>query len=469
MTKKIYDIMPPKDLPSKAGESKIIKKPEGDSGVLPIKIVKEPVLQDLNVMPSSNDLQNKGIDNLVNTQKHKTEKLNKEPKQKTKKKLSFKVWLGIIAGVLLLIICVYFYFSLQKADIVIYPKTDVLSFNGKITVDKSINAIDQDNSLIPAKIFESDQDLWQDFPATGTSKNEGKASGTIKVYNKLNPASPFILKSGTHFLSDSGKYFVTLKMITVPAATFKGSKLVLGSVSVQVVAEKPGKDSNIDASKFSIPKLSGTAYYYNIYGESTVSMSGGYSGQVKQVTDNDLSDAKNSLSKKVLDLALSDLKSKVPSDYVLFDNAISNNVIEAFSPVKSGATVDSFNYQVKVKAQALAFKRQDIEKFARSKISSNLSQKTILDESFKINFTPDSIDLNVGKIILNSDFSARIYQPIDTNDLLSLIKEKSALEIKSVIDSRLQGQIDKEIINFWPFWTTSAPSDASKIKVELKF
>jgi hypothetical protein len=278
-----------------------------------------------------------------------------------------------------------------------------------------------------------------------------------------------VLKSGTHLLSDSGKYFVTSQMVTIPAATTKSGKLTAGSVSVKVTAEEAGKHSNIGASKFSIPKLAGTVYYYSIYADSSVPMSGGYSGEVKKVTDTDLANAKNILSKKVLEMAEKSLREKVTSDYVLFDNAISNNVQEAFSPVKSGATVDNFNYQVKVKATALAFLRQDIEKFAKEKISSNLSQKSLLNQSFKINFNPVLVDLSSGKMTLDSDFSARIYQPINTGDLTSLFVDKNKSEIKNILDSRLQGQIEKEEINFWPFWTVSAPSNGSKIKVDLKF
>lgn len=441
MAKKIYDILPPQAEPKK-----IIKKKDADSGVLPIKMIK-----------------------LVE-QKLPEVKVDVPPKrEKVTRKISWKVLVVGIIVLAILIICIYFYFSLQRATVIIWPKTDVLTFSGKVTADKSMNSIDLPNSKIPAQVFESDQDLWQDFPATGTATNSGKASGTIKVYNKLNPVQPFILKSGSHFLSDSGKYFVTSKMVTIPSATFKSGKLVPGSVSAQVTAEEAGKDSNISASKFSVPKLAGTNYYYAIYAESSTSMSGGYSGQVKQVTSADLAGAKDELSKKVLDLALLNIKKKIPQDYVLFDNAVSNNVTEAFSPVKSGAIVDNFNYQVKVKAQAVAFKRADIEKFAKDKLTSNLSNKSILDSSFKIDFTPDSLDISSGKVILNSNFSSRIYQPVAVDELLPIVKEKNSTEIKNILESRLSGQLEKEQVIFWPFWTSTVPSDDAKVKVELKF
>lgn len=451
MGKKIYDIIPPKE------ETKKVEKKNEDSGVLPVKIIKEPVFETKAVFAS------------MPLPPEKIQKPEKATAQKDKKHLGWRAWLGICAGILVLIACVHFYFSLQNVEIIIWPKTEVLSFSGKVTADKSVEKIDLEKGSLPAKIFESVQDLWQDFEATGVAKNEGNASGTIKIYNKLSPASPFILKSGTHFLSDSGKYFVTSKMVTIPAASTKSGKLVPGSINVTVIAKEAGKDSNIGASKFSIPKLAGTEYYYSIYAESSSAMSGGYSGQVKQVTDKDLSGAKEILTKKVSDMAAEDIKNKVPSEYVLFNSAVSVNVTEAFSPVKSGAIVDNFNYQVKVKATALAFLRSDIEKFAKDKISTNLLSKTILEKSFKVDFVPESVDLNSGKMVLKSDFSARIYQPIDTGGLVPLVKEKNGSEISDIIDSRFKDQVEKKEINFWPFWTAFAPSDAGKIKVNLKF
>src|SRR3989344_90610 len=50
----------------------------------------------------------------------------------------------VTAGVcfLVLIVCGYFYFKLQRADIELLMKTELISFNGKITADKRQTSTD---------------------------------------------------------------------------------------------------------------------------------------------------------------------------------------------------------------------------------------------------------------------------------------------------------------------------------------
>jgi hypothetical protein len=460
MTKKIYDIMPPKE------ELKMIDKPEKNSGILPVKIIDEPKAFSASDFSQNSAFQKSDGKNLKDN-KIKSDNLSLLPKKKIN--FSFKKILLVFCGIFVLMLLGYLYFSMQKAEIAIWPKTELLSTNNKITADTSVAQVDLENKKIPLELFKIEKDLWQDFPSTGIAQSSGKASGTIKIYNRLNPSSAFTLKSGTHFLSDSGKYFVTSMSVTIPASTFKNGKITPGSISVKVTAEEAGKDYNIEASKFSIPKLVGTNYYYSIDAESTNPMTGGYSSDVKQVTESDLNNAKNELSKKVLSEVALSLREKISSDYVLFDNAISSIVTETFTPVKVGATVENFSYQVKVKAAALAFKRQDIEKFAKESILALAFEKSILEKSFKLDFTPDSVDLNSGTMILNLDSSSKVYQSINTNDFISLLMQKNKLEVKDIIINRLVNQTERLDVTFWPFWTKKVPTNKDKIKIELKF
>ncbi len=474
--------MPPKE------EPKFIAKPEKNSGVLAVKVKKEPksvitsnLNQDNNISESEFEIIKKAENKsqlFTETTKESHDSLqvsnneirdNNSNSKKIKLNFLFKKLLLISCGVFVVVLVGYLYFNLQKAEIVIWPKTETQSFSAKIIANNSTSQIDIDNKKIPAEIFTVEKDLWQDFASTGSGQNSGKASGTIKIYNKLNPPSSFTLKSGTHFLSDSGKYFVTSEKVTIPAGTLKNGKITPGSIAVKVIAEDFGKDYNIEASKFSIPKLVGTNYYYSIYAESTNSMTGGFLSDVKKVTEQDLANAKKELSDKVLAEAEATLRQKISSDYVLFDNAILKKITETFSPVKVGAVVDNFSYQVKVKADALVFKRQDIEKFTKDNITSQSPGKSILEKSFKLDFIPESVDLNSGSMIIALDSSLKTYQPVVIDDLLELLTQKNKLEVKDIILSRLPNQVERLDVFLKPFWTQKVPNNKDKIKIELKF
>ncbi len=437
MSKKIYDIKPPK----------IAKKIENT-----IKEFSSPV---------------------VSSKKEKKSLINNSTiKKETKRKrtLFTKRNILIAFAALVLVVGIYLYNSLQKATIEISPVMQNLSFQEKITADKSVKSIDTSFKVIPADYIEMEKDGQQEFPSTGTSSTDSKATGSITIYNKYNPATSVTLLKGSHFLSDSGKYFVTLDKVTIPAAKYQSGKLVSGLITVKVQAEAVGPDYNIGPSKFSIPKLSGTAYYYSIWAESNQKMVGGSTGKVKKVTKDDIDSAKESLTNKLFDDAKNSIKSSLSKDDILFDDSISKTVITSSSSDQANSTVDSFNETAKVKVSALVFKKSDLNEFVKNDISSKLKEgEQFLLESLKIDYSSEAVDLQKGTEIIDLTMSYKIYHSIDQDSLLDSFRGRSSSEIKDIIDKSYAGSISEVKVSLWPFWVTKAPNDKNKIKIKLNF
>ncbi|MEI7425132.1 MAG: hypothetical protein WCK10_03375, partial [Candidatus Staskawiczbacteria bacterium] len=407
---------------------------------------------------------NKKAEILVETKIKKNQDVIKNYRQ--------SIWFPILAVVcvIVLMLCVYLFIKLPKAEITIWPKIETLSFQKTITADKSSTIVDSGNMVIPAQYFEATKTNSQDFPATGSATNDGKASGTITVYNKCDPATPLTLSKGAHFLSDSGKSFSYLKKIIIPAATKKSGKTTPGSIQLKVEADESGTSYNIAPAAFSIPKLNGTIYYSCIYATSDDAMIGGYTGNVKKVTEDDISGAKDVLTKKTSLDAMADLKAQISDDYILIDKAVSTDIVSALTKTKSGTIADNFNYEVKITASALVFKKSDLEQLAKNYIISQLSDgKTILDSNFKIDYSANVIDISSGKMTLNLDFSSGIYQDIDKNSVsLSLLGENES-QISQTLNSRLGGTVVKIETKFWPFWVTKVPNNQGVVNVKLEF
>jgi len=388
------------------------------------------------------------------------------------KKEGHSIWWSVLISILviILVIGVYLFFKLPKADITIWPKVDILSFKQTITADKSAESVNLENTIIPAQYFQATKKNSQDFPATGNASDEGRASGTITIYNKYDPSTPFNFKAGTHFMSDSGKLFVALQKIVIPAVQKSGGKIIPGTVEVKIQAVEGGSDYNIAPSNFSIPGLKGTAYYYSVNATSTSAMTGGYAGKVKKVTDDDIQGAKDILAKKTTSDAISDLKNQIPSDYILLDNAVLSDITNASTETKPGTVVENFNYQVTVEASALAFKKSDLDQFVKDYIISQMPDgKTLLDNNLKLDYSADTVDVSGGKTTLNLDFSSGVYQNIDKNSLELSILGENTDQIKATINDRLGDQVSKIKINFWPFWVTSVPNKQNAVNIELKF
>ena len=380
------------------------------------------------------------------------------------------VWISVAGAAALVLVCGVLFFKLPKADVEIWPKTEVLSFEQSITAEKSSTSVDIDESLMPVQYYEVSKTDSQEFQATGNASDEGKASGTITIYNKYDPPTSVTLKNGTHFMSDSGKLFIILQKVVIPAAKKSGSKITPGSVTVKVQAVEGGEGYNIAPSTFSVPGLKGTAYYYSISAESTKDMSGGYAGKIRKVTDDDIQGAKDAMVKKVSDQAKEELKSQIPQGYILIDDAISTKTSDASTATKSGTVAENFTYQATVKASGLAFKKSDLDQFAKDYIVSQMPEgQAMLDSSFKIDYSIESVDISGGKMVLNLTFSSSIYKNVDKNSLAVSLMGKSAGQMSEILKANMGDGLSDVKVKLWPFWVSKSPNSQKNVNIELKF
>ena len=121
-------------------------------------------------------------------------------------------------------------------------------------------------------------------------------------------------------------------------------------------------------------------------------------------------------------------------------------------------------------SRALIFKKSDIDKFAKDYVVFQMpDSKTLLEKSYSISYNSKSVDIQGGKIILDLDFSYKIYQNIDKNSLISSFGGMTASQINDSINNNFGDQVSKVKVNLWPFWVTKAPRSQKIINVELKF
>jgi len=100
-------------------------------------------------------------------------------------------------------------------------------------------------------------------------------------------------------------------------------------------------------------------------------MEGG--GESVKVTEEDLEDAKDSLSQKAISQSKSLLVSEVEksANSIIVEDLIESEIID-FSPLAEvEQEVDSFTAQSKAKSKTITFKEKDLERFAPSFLSEN--------------------------------------------------------------------------------------------------
>jgi hypothetical protein len=386
------------------------------------------------------------------------------------KKPYFPLWLKITLT-LGLVFGAIIWLSLQsKLTLYLKPQTELVKFQQTLEVNISQNEVDFQKKIIPGRFFTQEKEKWQTFQATGQDFEEGKAQGIIRVYNVHTPPTPITLRAKTRFLSsEGGKIFRAPQKIYLPAAKIKNGKVIPSSVEVKVVAQEAGEDYNIGPSKFSVPGLAGTPFYYTIWAESESNMEGGFKREVKKVTSEDIENAKRVLKEKLWELAKNSLESEISGDFVLNEKAIFEEDSQISCLVEQEAHLSEFNCQGKIKLKGLGFRVSDLKEFATQFVLNKISSsKELYGDSLNLNFSIKSLIPEQGKMIIDLEIQAEIYNKIPQELFLSQIKGKSQTEIEKIVFENYP-QIEKVKFKFWPFWIKIAPKNLDRIKIELTF
>lgn len=403
------------------------------------------------------------------------EKLKKEKAKETslQKKPEFKfplfrIWLKksfLLLPLVLIVAGIVAYFNFSKVEIEIWPEMEVVTFETKLTVDKEIENINFSANSIPGTIFEEEKTFSQEFPSTGKKLIEKKAEGTIRVFNDSQREQ--ILVAQTRFQPPLEKFLAPLETGENP--WFRAEERVVvpakGYKDVRVVADAPGEKYNIEPSTFSVPGLAGTPQYTFIYGKSFESMKDGLKKEVPEVIEDDLKKAEELLKERANKEIIDVLKNKIPAGFLIIEEAIKTEILEANSLAQAGAELEKFIFQVKTKVKTLSFKKEDLENFSKEFIISKIPVDKKLDQkSQKLNYLPEMIDLETGKIFLSLNLEAKIYSTINENSLKEGLAGKSLTETQYFLQN--QPGINRVKVKFFPFWLKRVPENLEKIGIK---
>jgi len=395
------------------------------------------------------------LDNSLSKPKKELFKPEKKHISFPKKKYVFLLFIFVFSGI-------FIHFTFSKAEIKIWPETELLSFEDEIIVSLEATKSNFSENIIPGEIIEEEKEMSQQFPATGSVSK--KARGIIQVYNAYSTSSQ-VLVARTRFVSASGKLFRIPEKITIPGGHYEKGRLIPGQIDVEVIADQPGEDYNIEPTTFSIPGFAGHAKFTFFYAKSFSPMTGG--GTVARVTQSDLENAEKVLLDNLEKEARESLLVKAGEDFVLLDECLKQEVEESSSLVEEGTEADNFNYKLRIKSSALVFKKEDLKDFAKDYISSQIEKdKKLYEESIETNYSSKKIDLESGKINLLLEFSYKIYPYVDVLSLKRALSNKSFNEAKILLEN--QSEITSSQIELYPFWLKKVPEDIERVNIEIK-
>ena len=408
------------------------------------------------------------------TRKHTSPSIAESPVKATKRQTSRRkgfsykptkklLWLAIpIFVILLLIIVMQFMVS---AVVSVKPKQLTVPIDTKLTA--SLSATTSPTGLI-YQIINLSADDSETVVATSTvvSKPQ-KASGQITIFNNLSSV-PQKLVTNTRFESSNGLIYRIQQTISVPGTTVVAGKVVPGSLTVKVIADKTGSNYNIDLTDFTIPGFkTDTTRYTKIFARSKTAMSGGADDNSLGVSNDARQAAQNIIEARLRDALIKQAQAQKTSNSVIFDSAS----LVSFVHLPDTAGVDNQHVVVHERGtiSSVAFDKKVLGKIllgdAISKVGGSAEVRGMDSLHFIAAIASSTSIWQVKPFDFTLSGSIDVIGVVDFDKLMQDILGTPRSGLAKILAN--YPTIDKATATVKPFWKGSFPSNSSNIKIEL--
>lgn len=334
------------------------------------------------------------------------------------------------------------------------------------TIDLTLTAGHEDTSTIHYEVMTLPETITKDVVATHTDTANMKAKGSVVIYNFQ--TVPQQLIATTRFADPNGKVFRLQSEVLVPKKV--GS--TPGQVTATLVADAGGPEGNIPLSDFTIVAFKGTAKEKLVYGKGKTEFTGGTSGSVFFLTDDEYKTAATDLAAQ-LNAKLSDeVLKQVPDGYVVLPDSLS------FTPdaIKNDpSTTATITVTYGGKERGILIKKDELEKAFLDAIAVgetvSADQVTFRGaEKLVYATTTDLSKDSQGILPKTISFTVKGDLTAVWNIDQAAIKQLLVGAKRSVFASRMQtipAVAGAELV-LRPFWMNTLPTDTAKIKITIK-
>jgi len=378
---------------------------------------------------------------------------------------------GAVGFAILLILGAYI--ALPKAKVTLAVVSEPFTSNAEVKVEKDRTLIDSEAASIPGKLISKEEELEKPFAASGSKNIGSNAKGKVTLYNYWDNKAHEIA-AGSKLQTSGGVVFVTKEKVSIPAGTaniIPPSTYEInppGTVDVNVEAEQVGEQGNVGATNFTITSLP-SVQQSKIYGKSTGVMSGGTNNMVKVVADKDLTDAKASTENELKTKILNSIKEDLKDNEKLLDSAIAATITSESASVKSGDQVDTFNYKMKIKVEALVFSEDDFKTVLLEKAKKELAEdkEIVTGNTESVKYEVSKADVAAGVITLKGTFEGYIANHYDVDKMRSEIHFKSNTKATKILTA-YPGVLSADIVGN-PNFLRSLPALEKRIEIEFNY
>jgi hypothetical protein len=374
---------------------------------------------------------------------------------------------GALALVLLIVLWIFAFKVLPKADITIHTKTSSINASLSPTLDTNAPALDMSKDVVPAQIQQQQESSNQQVAATGKKNLGQKATGTATLTNCSQDGSSITVPAGTG-VSANGLTFITQTSVTLSGSAFDfqgNCKSVNGysSGSVNITAQQGGSQYNVgDNTPFTVAGQSNV--------QASGSASGGTDNIVTVVQQSDIDGAKAKLSSNQDTSSIKQqLDQKLQSDGLYPIEATFHAAKpDVSSSVQAGVQADNVTVTETITYTMYGAKKSDLQALLDDQINQQIdtSKQSIQDDGLNQNSFNVPNPGSGSTLDVSLQTTATIGPHIDVASLKTQVAGKKSGDAKNIIKA-LPGVTDVQV-HYSPFWVGTAPSNTSKITITLK-
>jgi len=374
---------------------------------------------------------------------------------------NFKKW-GIIGGGVVLLIATFLILnSFHSGTLAIEPKTVNSNVNKNLEIS-NLNEIPE-SELLSYRIIELAGEVEKTVEANDEETVQEKSSGMITVYNNYSSSDQKLIKN-TRFESDKGLIYRIQESVSVPGYTKDSDdNVVPGELTVQVFADEAGEEYNIQSTTFTIPGFKGQEPYDFFSAETKDSISGGFDGVRKIITQDAIDSATKELTSSLTNKLIEEVNNQITEDFILVYD--SNSFTFGTVDQEDISGKNESNLKLKGKIEAYIFNKILLSnKIAEESVPGYQSEENILISDF------ESLTLN---LIRNSEI-----ETLQINGNTDLVWQNNEEELKKSLSGTKKSELNSVLKNYSgiskaesvikPFWRTSFPDSADNIKIEIE-
>ncbi len=370
-----------------------------------------------------------------------------------------RVFLGAFAILLLIVGWFVGFVIMPKATITL--KTDVSNVDSSIqfTANAALKEFDAKTPILPATVAESKQKDSEKVPATGKKDIGTKAQGNVSLKNCTATDGAVLIPAGTTVFAQ-GYNFLTGADVTLPASSFSGGgSCTTAAKIITVIAEKAGGEYNLSPTTYKVANFASVV----AAGEA---MGGGTSKLITVISAADIDSAKQKLTGKSKALAITDLTTNLETQSLL---ALGDTLSETAPVFTVGAAVDTEATDVTVSSVTtytmLGVKPDDLKTLIEADVTTKItdSQQKILDNGMGSKKLVLIDKKSPSEQKLSITVVAIVGPDIVTSGISAETVGKTTGDIQKLLTAR--AGVKEVTVHYEPFWVTSTPKNASKIRV----